>query len=739
MLTHTSRRFLFCFQAIAIGETRAIKAVAMRTALLLLICAASALAVESPAIQDALLLKVRPRATAFDGAGNLYLAGTSIPADVPGVVALGPGSNEQSLFVVKIAASRSSIAYAVKIGGSGTNTLGAFTVDAAGNAYLAGSSSTADFPVTAGAFRTSAAAGSGFVVKLDAAGKLAYSTYLDQSEKTQIRALAVNASGNLYAAGSTDGLTFPTSASSYLRSVPPDIDRNANTVGFIAQLTPDGTALASSTLVGGTYDRDAITGIAFGPDGTVYVAGDVRSFDFPVTTSNICTNPCDNSFLAQFDANTSRLLYSEGLGGRSAVAIAVDGGGAVWVAQNIAGTLIAFHHRGAQKEIKPVPNLGTSTLQYASMFVMPNGHMVVAGTARTCDFFPVREAIMPCPANQSHMNPNPSGFWPSDNDKTGVVMEFDEKAALVMSTPIGGSAETVIDTAAADPKGGVFISGFAQDHTFPQGEALMGTVMGPTLFSFRIDPAGLPHGKPAPTRIVNALTFAIRPMSPGSFATLFGSGLGPAEGVSFSLTPDSRVPTEVAGVQVTVAGVPAPILYAQDRQLNIMVPQGVSGSGDVCVTRGDDRTCVFTYIQTYDMGIFRDAGGSYLAINQDGTLNTGLNPAEQGSYITVWAAGFGGYTRSFADGAVTDLPLAYLSQPVSAIFRDPRENCTGIGGTCIRYPSTLGEVPFAGAAPFAVNGLTQINIKVPTLAVAGNIQMQIHNGWGGFTIPVSVK
>jgi uncharacterized protein (TIGR03437 family) len=363
------------------------------------------------------------------------------------------------------------------------------------------------------------------------------------------------------------------------------------------------------------------------------------------------------------------------------------------------------------------------------MFTLPNNHLVIAGNAQTCNF-PVREAALPCAANRPHGSNGPDGFWPDrDTDKTGFLMEFDQDK-LVMSTPIGGLWESVIDTETPDPKGGVFITGFTQDLKFASGEPVTGTVDNPYLFALRVDRTGLPQGQPKPTRIVNAMSFAQAPLATGSFATLFGSGLGPTTGASFALTPNGRVPTEVGGVQVTVAGVPAPVLYAQDGQINIVVPQSVSGSGDVCVTRGDDRTCVFSYIQKYDPGVFRFwPGGSYAIFNQDGTLNSAINPAPAGTYITVWGAGFGGYTRSFADGAVSDLPLAYLARPATAVFHDPRENCVGIGGTCQFYGTKQGEVSFAGAAPFAVNGLTQINIKVPAM-FPGTGKFEISNDAG---------
>ncbi len=299
-----------------------------------------------------------------------------------------------------------------------------------------------------------------------------------------------------------------------------------------------------------------------------------------------------------------------------------------------------------------------------------------------------------------------------------------------MSSPLGGLKDSLIDAVAADPKGGVLVAGdsFGNDGIFPGGEALTANLDDNDFgFAFRLDLAPVPHGKPSPTSIVNAASYLPRFMVPGAFATLFGSGLGPQTGESFRVTTDSRVPTQLAGVQVTVGGLPAPILYAQDRQINIAVPQSVKDAGDVCVIRGEDRTCIFSQVVPVDAAIFK-VGNGYSVFNQDGTLNWAQNPAARGSYITVWGAGFGGYTRSFADGEITDLPLAYLERPVTAGFGDPRNTCPVKFGSCVSFPAMSGEVTFAGAAPFAINGLTQINIKVPDLPVGGASPFSIYNG-----------
>jgi uncharacterized protein (TIGR03437 family) len=307
-------------------------------------------------------------------------------------------------------------------------------------------------------------------------------------------------------------------------------------------------------------------------------------------------------------------------------------------------------------------------------------------------------------------------------------MELDTKGKVVFSTFLGGLSRGTgnsVRALAPDPKGAVLAAGISADPAFPGG-ITFGSGLSAN-FAFRLDLAQVAHGKPAPSCLVNGVTLMTAPAVPGSFATFFGSNLGPTDGMQFTLTPEGRVPTELGGVQVTVNGVSAPILYAQDRQVNFLAPQNLNGSGDVCVMRGAERTCVFTYLVARSPAIFQVSSvGVFAILNQDGTLNTPQNPAERGSYISLFGAGFGGYTRTFPDGAMTDLPPAELNLPVRAFFYDPNFVCRPIG--CGLTKVYEGNVAFAGAAPFSVNGLTQINVKVPDVPVAGTGRLDLTLG-----------
>ncbi|MEO8656858.1 MAG: hypothetical protein ABI693_00220 [Bryobacteraceae bacterium] len=639
---------------------------------------------------------------------------------------------------MKIAPSRQEILYTAEFGSSQSDDFGAFAVDPSGAAYLAGFSGASDFPVTPGAYQRHAAAGGPFILQLDNSGaRLVYSTFLDQSPHTRINSLALNAAGNVYLAGETDGLTYPTTSQAYQRSAPADWS-NYYTVGFVTELQLDGSGLVFSTLFGGTSGRDTISSVTVAFDGTVNIAGDADSRDFPITEGFSWQG--HNAFRARLDATGSHLLQSSLLAGTTPLGMVSDSEGNQWMVENVNGAIfvLKWDVTGAQVLAQVISPRGRAN----SMTILPNGHLVIGGTTEFLDF-PTRDAILPCMANLPH---DPLGTFDSQ-DGTGsqaFVMEIDAAGTTVFSTLLGGRAfgggNSVI-AVTVDPRGGTLITGTASDPSFPGGATLGAIDIAGFTFALRLDTAQATRGNPAPSCLVDGVSFRSAPLARGSFATLFGSNLGPAEGISSNLTSDGRVPLELSGVRVSVGGIDAPILYASDGQMNFLVPQSAGDSGQVCVSRGEATNCIFTYLAASSPGIFKIFSlGVYAILNQNATLNTPQNPASRGSYISLFGAGFGPLDRSVADGSITDSRLSYLTQPIQAIFDDPRRACNGIHGGCLFPERYQGTVSFAGAAPLAVNGLTQINVKVPDIPVPGTTLLSLILGdTGGAAVTISVK
>src|SRR5580704_1885446 len=127
-----------------------------------------------------------PKAIATDSSGNVYLAGNAI---------VDPATSQSTLLVVKLNPQASQYLYVRYLGGSVNDSANAIAVDATGNVYIAGSTTSPDFPVTSGGNLGTAPTGPSnprsFVAKLDASGEIVFSDLLGGSAVSAAQAVAV--------------------------------------------------------------------------------------------------------------------------------------------------------------------------------------------------------------------------------------------------------------------------------------------------------------------------------------------------------------------------------------------------------------------------------------------------------------------------------------------------------------------------------------------------------------------
>ena len=236
-------------------------------------------------------------------------------------------------FVTKLDSTGAALSYSSYLGGSDADRAFGVAVDAAGSAYLAGSTFSADFPVTAGAFDSTCGtdgtcngADDAFAAKFAADGaSLLYATYLggsgdgDSDIEEFAWAIDVDRQRSAYLTGQTDSADFPV-ANPLLPSY-----GGGGLDSFVTKLNPAGTDLAYSSYLGGSgFDHGY--GIAVDEFGTAYVTGATVSSDFPIIQplagpGNSCQN-CEygfyESFLTRLNSTGSAFLYSTYLGGSSA-------------------------------------------------------------------------------------------------------------------------------------------------------------------------------------------------------------------------------------------------------------------------------------------------------------------------------------------------------------------------------------------------------------------------------------
>jgi hypothetical protein len=228
-----------------------------------------------------------------------------------------------------------AILYGTYLGGGGQEEPEAFALDGSGCAYITGSTTSADFPTTAGSFDISHNGGSKdvFVAKLNAAGTdLVYATFIGGSGSDEGKDIALDEGGSAYLTGVTSSADFPTTAGAY--------DTTLGGIGdaFVLKLNPAGSALTWATYLGGSASAafDDGRAIALDETGAVCVAGIAGSDDFPTTAGAFDTvkNGTACGFVSKFNSTGSGLVGSTFLdgGGQDTIYdIKVDSEGNVYV------------------------------------------------------------------------------------------------------------------------------------------------------------------------------------------------------------------------------------------------------------------------------------------------------------------------------------------------------------------------------------------------------------------------
>ena len=151
-----------------------------------------------------------PSAIALDPAGNVHLTGWTFSMDFPLRLASQTRLAGTSAFATKLKGDGSGLIFSTYLGGSGGDTASAVAADAAGNTYIAGSTRSQDFPAVNAVQSALAGIQNGFVAAWNGqTGALQYATYLGGSGSDAANAIAADAAGNAYIAGWTNSPDFP--------------------------------------------------------------------------------------------------------------------------------------------------------------------------------------------------------------------------------------------------------------------------------------------------------------------------------------------------------------------------------------------------------------------------------------------------------------------------------------------------------------------------------------------------
>jgi hypothetical protein len=258
------------------------------------------------------------RAIAVDASGSAYVTGWTHSMNFPTTLgAFDTSFNRRGdAFVTKLSPQGNDLAYSTFLGGSSFEAGVEINVDRTGNAYILGGTSSANFPVTPGAFDTSFNGVSDtFVAKLISSGSaLVFATYLGGSNGAGAGGIAIDRAGNVFVTGSTQSSDFPTTTGAF------QTQHNGSSDAYVLKLAPDGSTLVYSTFLGGA-SGDGGGGIEVDAGGNAYVAGTTASLDFPVTpgaydTSHFVIDGSD-AFITKLNGSGTGVVYSTYMGAGS--------------------------------------------------------------------------------------------------------------------------------------------------------------------------------------------------------------------------------------------------------------------------------------------------------------------------------------------------------------------------------------------------------------------------------------
>lgn len=252
---------------------------------------------------------------AVDGAGAAYLTGRTLATDLPttsGAVQTsfaGAGLDFGDGFVTRFSPDGSALLYSTYLGGASGESFETIAVDSTGAAYVAGLTYSKDFPTTPASFQPRHGGGDAdtFVAKLSPDGdRLVFSTYLGGNNSEQANALAVDRLGNVHVSGTTSSTDFATTTDALSQS------KKGQNDAFVSTISPDGSQLLYSTFVGGNAPpggpQDNLWGMTVNDAGDIYIVGQTRSTDFPVTTGAVqkTHRGSDDAYITKFTVVSER-------------------------------------------------------------------------------------------------------------------------------------------------------------------------------------------------------------------------------------------------------------------------------------------------------------------------------------------------------------------------------------------------------------------------------------------------
>ena len=562
-----------------------------------------------------------------------------------------------------------NVVYSTYFGGSGSEVATAAAVGADGSFYVAGSTTSADLPVTAGAYLSKAALTNGtagsFVLKLNPDGSVAWATYLT-GPGSSVASIAVDSQGNVLAGGYTSG-GLQTTAGAYQTTFQQSeactgfIGCFAGpTSAFVIKLNAQGSGVIFSTYIATDNRKNLVQGaqaMVVDAAGNVWIGVSVNP--------NVVPSGGTNTNVVELNAAGSAVLASAvqpGLG--NVAALALDAGSNVYVAGAFGTQGVPFPATPGAFQPAPQPALPVLSYQppagggqdaFVAKFDSSLTHLLAATLlggelpdTATSVAVDASGTVIVGGYTDSKAFPTHAPFQELFSSRSGFAAGFDASLSkLLFSTYVGDQRPFAVEAVAPDGNGNIFLAGM----TLNPGTAFFGGDNG----------ASYSVGNLV---VVNKIALqagpALRLDSVQNYASHFASPLAPGEpilalGAGFG-----------DGAQIVVDGSPLVTVASTATSLVAVMPDDAATSGAHTVqvsNNGILSNSVYVAAAPAAPGIFSadgsGAGQGYI-LNSDGTMNSPSNPAAPGSAITIFAAGAGQYTLTDGYAVTMQTPAVFI-------------------------------------------------------------------------------
>lgn len=670
----------------------------------------------------------------------------SIAAGLDGSVYVAGSPN----YVYRIDPAGQNLLYRTQISGS-LETLASIAVDGAGNAYIAGS---IPFPNGSAAIAlnrigfTQAFPGAthGMLLKLDASGNTVYS---DAFETSALTAVAVDANGNAWAAGSFGGgitlLELNAAGTSLLHFIslaataPADLSdeqNQANGIALDASGRPLVAGVTGALNLPDPQGGNASTGAGgSGANGfllRVNVAAPQTDLQIAISpsTSDTCVFCAINYEIQVTNGGPASandvLLDLEASGYMPVLGCRTTGAGTCVTNGQITNIAFASLAPGETENVEILstvpalpPGYGEPQFFYYGLDARTSTDDPNQSNNQAFSSAPIQtvDLLLGGVTGMFVVGVNGNGLWPFGGYPgvdTGVPVPANTEDQIYVPSPQFAYGSPWVFTGWSD-------GSTANPRTFD-----IGTSSPPVVTEWRqVTEPWVSPDAPA----VHAASYRTGAVAPGEVLSIFGYNLGPAQLATAQLDSSGRVSANVAGLQVLFGNAPAPIVFASATNSAVIVPYSVAGQSTVQMSiQYNGKTSAATTLNVTDSapGLFTlnmQGTGPLAAYNADGSLNSLQNPAAPGSIVVFYASGEGVTNPLPADGAIAGSEAPSPVLPVSVTIEG--------------QPAT---VLYAGGVPTVTAGVMQINAQIPANVDSGLLQVILtvgsHSSQPGATIAV---